>query len=369
MERLTKLRLVMKNENIDIYMVPSADPHLSEYFSERFKSREYLTGFTGSAGTFVITQDEAGLFTDGRYFIQAEKQLEGTTVDLYKMKEPGVPTLNEWLDSRLNKAMVLGYDGRLFDYTQLKAMKESLENMQIKYSEKKDLIEAVWKERPGFPEDKVYLHEYKYTGANAGEKIKMIREKMNSLKIDKYLVSSLNDIAWLFNIRCSDVKFTPVPYAYAVISLDEARLYINSIKITEDVRGYLEHEGVTILDYSAYYDDIKYIKDSKIFFDSDKVNGLMISSLDDSNSFLEGTDFIFMMKGRLSQVEINNLKNCQVRDGVAMVNFLHWMDKIILEGRLTEKKLQINLNSSEQSRIYTLSLVLTRPRLMEPMRL
>ena len=335
-ERIKQIRLAMKNEGIDIYIVPSSDPHLSEYFAERFKSRAFLSGFTGSAGTLVVTKDAAGLFTDGRYFIQAEKQLEGTGIDLYRMKEPGVPTLDQWLDSRLHKGMVLGYDGRLFSYNQLKEMKETLKRHEIGFIEDRDLVNMVWKDRPGLPNTKVFVHDRKYTGADVGEKVSMLRENMKLKKIDSYLMNALGDIAWLFNIRSRDVKYTPVSYAYALIDEEGAKLYIDRNKLDMNTTIYLQEEGVDIRDYHEYYDDLKSIENKRIFFDPDMANGLMTGSLCSSNTLIEGTDLVFMMKGCLNETEEKSLKKCQIRDGVAMVNFLHWLDSTSGSRKLTE---------------------------------
>ncbi|SHJ60176.1 Xaa-Pro aminopeptidase [Dethiosulfatibacter aminovorans DSM 17477] len=335
-ERLRNLRGKMKEEKIDVYIVPSSDPHLSEYYADRFKCREYITGFTGSAGTAVVTQDEAGLFTDGRYFIQAEKELDGSGIDLYKMKEPGVPTLNKWLESKLSDGMTLGYDGRLFSHNQLKEMKEDLKYNKIDYVDDKDLVDRIWDVRPGMPDSRVFIHDIKYTGIDTGEKIGKVREEMKSKKADVYLMNSLGSIAWLFNIRSHDVKYTPVAYAYGFIDDNGARLYIDKDKLDVNDLVYLREQGVDIRDYDRYFDDLKLVENSRIYYDPDMSNGLMTASLDDSNTLIDGKDIVFMMKGCLSDAEEKNLKSCQIRDGVAMVSFLCWFDKAVAEGGLYE---------------------------------
>ncbi len=333
---LEALRQHMKDEHIDIYIVPSSDSHLSEYVAEHFKSRAYLTGFTGSAGTAVVTLEEAGLFTDGRYFIQAERELEGTSIDLYRLLEPGVPSLNEWLDSHLDDGMTLGFDASLFSYNQVKKIKDNLKYKQINYSEDKDLIDKIWENRPQLPNDKIFLHEYQFTGAHISEKIADIRKEMTVYRADTYLMNSLNDIAWLFNFRCHDISFTPVAYAYALITDEEAYLYINEEKVPETMKQYFNKEGVTLKAYTNYYEDLKKLNNKKVFIDPNIVNGLMAVSINDTNRVIEADDLTYMKKARFSDVEEKNLKNCQVRDGVAMVNFLYWFDKNAPTGKLTE---------------------------------
>lgn len=335
-ERIKTLREEMKKESIDVYIVPSSDPHLSEYYTDRFKSREYMTGFTGSAGTAVFTKDEAGLFTDGRYFIQAERQLEGTGIDLYRMKEPGVPTLNQWLDSKLSDGMVLGYDGKLFSCSQLKEIKETLKDKSIDFIEEKDLVDEVWKDRPEMPDGRVFIHDIKYTGIDAGGKIEKLKDEMKSKNIDVYLMNSLGSIAWLFNIRSHDVKYTPVAYAYGLIDNEGARLYINKNKLDVNAVLYLKDQGVEIKDYTLFYEDLKGIKGSRVCYDPHMSNGLMASSLESSNTLVEENDIVFMMKGSLGEAEEENLKVCQIRDGVAMVKFLSWFDKTVAKGALYE---------------------------------
>jgi Xaa-Pro aminopeptidase len=335
-ERIKALQKEMKNENIDMYIIPSSDPHLSEYYAERFKSREYMTGFTGSAGTAVVTRDEAGLFTDGRYFIQADKQLDGSGIDLYRMREPGVPTLNEWLDSRLSDGMTLGYDGRLFSCSQLKEMKDHLEDKKIDYAEDKDLVDFLWEDRPELPDGRVFIHDIKYTGLDAGGKIDKLKNEMKTKKVDAYLMNSLGSIAWLFNIRSHDVEYTPVAYAYGLIDEDGAKLYINKSKLDVNDLVYLKEQGVDIRDYSQFYDDLKEIRDSRVCYDPAMSNGLMTAVLDPSNIQVQEKDIVFMMKGVLGAVEEENLKGCQVRDGVAMVKFFSWFDEAVAQGGLYE---------------------------------
>ena len=220
-ERIENLRKIMKRENIDYYIVPSADFHQSEYVSECFKSRAYITGFTGSAGTALIGMDKAILWTDGRYFIQAEQQLAGSGIELYKMRIPGWPSLEEYLSANMKEGECLGFDGRVFSINEYKEFKKIQQSKNIKIAMDKDLIAEICADKPSMPKEKVFLHDVKYCGKSVNEKLQEVREQMKTLGCKSYILSSLDDIAWLFNIRGNDVECTPVTLAYALSSVAE----------------------------------------------------------------------------------------------------------------------------------------------------
>lgn len=333
---LENLRIHMKTHNIDVYIIPSADPHLSEYVANRFKSRAYLTGFTGSAGTAVVTLTEAALFTDGRYFIQATQELQDTTIDLYRMGEPNVPTLNEWLQKNLRNGMILGYDAKLFSYSHLTTIQKDLSHLRLTYIEDQDLIDNIWPNRPTYPTDKVFHHEAKYTGAHISDKLQLIRAAMVKNQATTYILSSLNDIAWLFNMRGNDILYTPVVYAYALITDMSATLYINNKKVPKSIQHLFVEQGIALKPYEDYYHNLEKLKHQHIIFDPLKVNGLMIACLNKTNTLIEAPDLTYMEKSCLNSVEIKNQKKAQIRDGVAMVNFLHWLDTQIGHEDLTE---------------------------------
>lgn len=330
--RLAGLRAEMAKNNIDIYIIPSSDPHLSEYVSDTFKSRGFLTGFTGSAGTAVVSATEAGLFTDGRYFIQAEQELKDTTIGLIRMATPGHPTLEQWLSKRLKKGMTLGYDGRLFSSTQISSIKKKLSQLDIAYSSTLDLVDTIWLDRPGMPTAPAFLHEHKYTGAHIKEKLERIRLSMNNHNADTYLMNSLNDIAWLFNIRGNDIQSTPLPCAYALISDMSACIYINPDKLNGEIESYFEEEGVSVKAYTAYYEDLLALEHKHIVYDPNKANGLMVDSLDASNTLIETPDLTYIEKACYTEHELANTRKAHIKDGVAMVHFLHWLDTNIEKG-------------------------------------
>ncbi|SFC68169.1 aminopeptidase P family protein [Clostridium uliginosum] len=334
-DRIQKLREIMIRENIDYYVVPSGDFHQSEYVAEHFKSRAYITGFTGSAGTALIGKEKAILWTDGRYFIQAEQQLEGSGIELYKMKIPGWPTLEQWLMENMNDGETLSFDGRLFSINQYKEFKNIEDKKNIKISMDKDLIQELWTDKPELPKEKAFLHDVKYCGKSAKEKIKEVRYEMKKMSGESYIISSLDDIAWLFNIRGNDVKNTPVVLAYAVINQNEATLYIDKEKISTQDEKSLNLEGVTIKNYEDIFVAVKDIKNS-VILDPNKVSGYIYKQIKDDVKIVEDINITTKLKAIKNSTEIQSLKDCQIKDGVAMVRFLKWLKENVGKQKITE---------------------------------
>jgi len=350
-QHLKELRQAMSNKGIDLYIQPSADPHLSEYVADRFKGREHLTGFTGSAGTLLITQSEAVCYTDGRYFIQAEKELEGSSVSLMKLSTNGYPSISEWIQSQCVDGSCIGLDGRLYATTDFLNLQSSLESLNLSYQTDLDLLEDTWKERPDFPTSPIFVHELHYTGLSAKDKISAIQEQLKQTLATTYLMTSLNDIAWLFNIRANDVAYTPVAYAYAIISLECATLYVNPKQLNEEVTHHLSTNTIQTKDYRDFYADLADLSNSTILLDPNKTNALTTSLIASSNKVLHKDDPTYMMKAQLHPIEKENLHRAQIRDGVAMVNFLAWFDSAIPAGNVTEKEAeqQIEYFRSQQN--------------------
>ncbi|WP_339099792.1 aminopeptidase P family N-terminal domain-containing protein [Fusobacterium ulcerans] len=279
-ERIIKLRELMKKRGIDIYVVPSSDYHQSEYVGEYFKSREFISGFTGSAGTVVVTENEAGLWTDGRYFIQAEKQLKESTITLFKMGEENVPTYIEYIGKNLKNGQCLGFDGKVLSGKNVFDIKTGFGKKEIKIEDRYDLIGEMWSDRPALPKSDVFILDEKYCGESFESKIERVRKKMSNLNTNKHILTSLDDIAWLFNMRGRDVKNNPVSLSYAVISIEEAILYIDKNKITEEVEKYFIDKNIQLKDYFSIYEDVKTIaKNDVVLLDTAKVNYLIYNSI------------------------------------------------------------------------------------------
>ena len=313
-ERIEKLRKIMKRENIDYYIVPSADFHQSEYVSECFKSRAYITGFTGSAGTALIGMDKAILWTDGRYFIQAEQQLAGSGIELYKMRIPGWPSLEEYLSTNMKEGECLGFDGRVFSINEYKEFKKIQQSKNIKIAMDKDLIAEIWADKPSMPKEKVFLHDVKYCGKTVNEKVEEVREQMKTLGCKSYILSSLDDIAWLFNIRGNDVECTPVTLAYALINDKAAVLYIDKDKIGCEDKSILENrDGITLKNYEDIFEDVKLIK-GNVLLDPSKVSAFILTNLNEDVRVIESINITTNLKAIKNNVEIECFKNSHIKD-------------------------------------------------------
>lgn len=336
-DKLTLIRKLMKEKNIDAYIIPTSDPHQSEYVPSYWKGREWISGFTGSAGTIVITMDEAGLWTDGRYFIQAEEQLNGSEINLFRMGEPKVPSINKWIKNKLKSCSKVGIDGKLFSYSQVKSMKKVFDDKEIMIDSKQDLISDIWNKRPSLPKEKVFIHDIKYSGKSTKEKLEIVREKMNKENVDYYIMSSLDDIAWIFNIRGRDILCNPVAISYAIVSMKSATLFIDNDKIDIEVRKTLNESGVDIKDYDEIECELKCLySKSRIYLDPSKTSIWIYEAISRDCTIVEGEDIVMTFKAIKNSTEIENFKKCQVRDGVAMVRFLHWIDSNIGKENLTE---------------------------------
>ncbi|EGT3617106.1 aminopeptidase P family protein [Clostridium perfringens] len=323
-ERLEALRKVMKEKGIDYYIIPSGDAHQSEYVCEYYRGRAYMSGFTGSAGTLLVGLNKAILWTDGRYFIQALDELKGSSIEMFKMRIPGWPTLAEWLKENSKDGECIAFDGKVFslgDYKEFKKLEEE-NNVKIKIDE--DLLDEVWEDRPSLPKEKAFLHEVKYCGKSAKEKLVKVREEMKKLGAENYILASLDDIAWLYNIRGNDVKCNPVVLSYAIVKEDEAFLYVDKSKFTSHMKEELLKEGITLKEYDEIGDAIKELK-GKTLLDPNKTSAYLYECITDKNGILEDSNITTRLKAVKNETELENLKRCQVRDGVAMVRFMKWL--------------------------------------------
>lgn len=329
-ERIEDLLKHMEKNNFDAYIIPSADFHQSEYVAEHFKARNYISGFTGSAGTVVITKENGhGLWTDGRYFLQAEEELKDSGIKLFKMHQPGVLSYEKWLGKNLKKEATIGLDGRLFSIAQIENLKKKLKENNISIDSSKDLMNEIWVNRPGLPKEEIFIHDLKYAGKTIQEKVTQVREKMAEKYIDYYIISSLDDIAWLLNLRGNDISNNPVFLSYTVISKDEIYLYVNEEKLTEQAKNQLINSDIIIKDYNEVFKDVATLEDQKILCSKKKTSEYMRSQMHSSNEVIYSIDYTAHLKAQKNKVEISNLKNVFVKDGIAMVKFLYWLDQNI----------------------------------------
>ncbi|HBG3481350.1 TPA: aminopeptidase P family protein [Clostridioides difficile] len=336
-DRLSGLRKFMEEKNIDAYMIPSSDNHQSEYVGDYFKSREFISGFNGSAGTVIVTKDEAGLWTDGRYFIQAESQLEGSTIKLFKMGQEGCPTTDEYLYKNIPEGGTLGFDGRVISAREGATLAEKLSKKSIKIEYQYDLIDSIWPDRPALSDSKAFLLDVKYCGESFSSKLARLREKMSEKGTSTHVITTLDDIAWLFNIRGGDVKYNPVVLSYAVITLKEVYLFVDESKLNEEILNELAKENVQIKPYNDVYEFVKNIdKTEKVLLDGTKLSYTIYNNIPCEVEKVDEFNPVMFFKAQKNEVELENIRNSHVKDGVAFTKFMYWLKKNVGKMEITE---------------------------------
>lgn len=337
LERLKALRELMKERKIDAYLVPTDDFHASEYVGDYFKCRKYITGFTGSAGTAVIMQDMAGLWTDGRYFLQAADQLEGSTIQLFKMGEPEVPTVHQFLADKLEKGMCLGFDGRTVTAREADKLEELLREKEITFSVNDDLIGEIWNDRPALSCEPVMELDVKWAGESRADKIAKIRKQMKEKKADIFVLTSLDDIAWFLNIHGNDVHCCPVVLSYLVMTDKELRLFVNETVFSEEIRANLEADGVEIYPYNDVYSYVRTIDaDQKVLLSKANVNSRLVSNIPSEVTILDEENLTLLPKAIKNETEVENERIAHIKDGVAVTRFIRWMKETVGKEKITE---------------------------------
>lgn len=337
--RLNALRKLMKERGMDAYMIPTADFHESEYVGEYFKCREYMTGFTGSAGTALVTMDEACLWVDGRYYVQAAAQLKDSTMTMMKMGQEGVPSLGAYLDDKMPEGGCLGFDGRVVNAAEGLALEELLKERGARISFGEDLAGMIWEERPELSAEPAWVLDGRYAGKSALEKIADVRAAMKKAHASVHVLTSLDDIAWLLNIRGNDILYNPVVLSYALLTMDQLYLFVNSsvlvgkaypyLEDAEDisVRKYLERMGVTVMPYDGVYDMVEELKGEKVLLEKCRVNYAVYRLINGANKVIDRMNPTASMKAVKNDVEIENEKRAHIKDGVAMTKFIYWLKK------------------------------------------
>lgn len=335
-EKLTALREIMERESLDAYIVSGTDPHNSEYLPAAWQQREWISGFTGSFGTVVVLKEEAGLWTDTRYFIQAEKQLTDTGIQLHKLRIPGAVDYPEWLAEHLPADSRVGLDPYCISVSDMENLQELLKNKEIKVVEKNDLIGDIWLERPALPEGKIFLVPAEITGVPAKEKIEKVRDLLKERNSDYFLFSALDEIAWLYNIRCNDINFNPVAISYAIIGLEKAYWFVKRTKVTPEVSTLLENEGIEIHDYHhlfLFLDELK--KEASFCTDTSSLNYAVFHKLSSLFTVESVASPVIPAKGIKTSREIEGFREACIKDGVAITKFLYWLESNI-DNHLTE---------------------------------
>ena len=344
-ERLSRLRALMQQKGVGAYYVPTADFHLSEYVNPYFKSRQYLTGFTGSAGTLVVTMDEAALWVDGRYFIQAEEQLSGTPVKLMKMGEEGVPSVLEYL-SKLPEGAVIGLDGRTVSAAMALRMEKTLSTRNIALEPDMDLVGDIWPDRPPLPNAPVYVLGVDSVGVSAADKIADIRRVLVEKDADAHVLCTLDDIAWLFNLRGGDVECNPVFLSYAIIERDAAYIFADKSKFHACVQEYLRQLNVTLLPYNDIYEFAsKYDEGDAILLSTASVNYTLYDKLYDKAIIIDEENPEQLKKAIKNPVEIENMRKAHIKDGLAVTRFMRWVKENVGKEPISELSAAAKMDS------------------------
>ncbi len=334
----------MKEHALAAFIIPTTDPHLSEYTASHWKSREWISGFTGSAGTVVVTMDTAGLWTDSRYFLQAAEQIADSGIELFKEGLPETPSITEWLCKKLKPKECVGIDGQLFSVSAVETMIKELAVYEIGLDSRSDPMEELWENRPAMPQAPAYIYEPQYAGKPTDEKIDQIRKEMKQLKAQGMLISALDEIAWTLNLRGDDVKCNPLVVSYLLITNDEIVYFIAPEKITKEVSDYLQMQSITIKGYNELIDYLNVCNLSSILLTPSETNYAAYSAIPATCHIIRNDSPVALLKAIKNKQEINGIHTAMIRDGIALVRFLRWLEKAVPSGNETEISIDLKLH-------------------------
>lgn len=333
-EKIQTLRKLMKQEGVDGYLIPSSDPHMSEYLPECYKIRSWFSGFNGSAGTLVITEKEAALWTDGRYFVQAERQLKGSGIVLMRRGEPGVPEIEEWLSEQLPKEGTMGIHGMITSMKMICQLEIAFKQKSITIKDV-DLITPIWKERPALPHTSAWILEKKYAGKSPSEKIFQLREKLKKEQADGMLISRLDDTAWLFNLRADDIEYNPFAMCFGLILPDCVYLFIEKSRLADGAEAFLKSEGIEVLSYNQITEIISGVsKKVTVLYEASGSSYTLYEAMRENPAITvkEAEDLIQLMKSIKNETELESIRRAHIKDGIAMVRFAMELEEKIQTG-------------------------------------
>jgi Xaa-Pro aminopeptidase len=336
-ERLAAIRAFMETAKLDAFIVPSTDAHLSEYPPKKWESRKWISGFTGSAGTAVVTRKRAGVWTDSRYFLQAEAELEGSGFDLFKMGQPGTPDMTDWVVEQVGSGGTVGIDGLVYAASDAKSLKSVLDARGIRLETTLDPFAAIWKDRPEIAANKIFLLSDEITGESTKSKIERILGELDRLDADGLIVVSLDALAWIFNMRGSDVDYNPVAVAYGYVSKKESVLFVDEAKLDHFTKSALLKQGVKIDDYGQVFNYVANLPEkSTICITGSKINYKLYQTIPASCRIVDVPSPVDLMKAVKNGTELDGFRNAMIKDGVALVKFFMWLEKAVAEGVVTE---------------------------------
>lgn len=334
--RIHALRMTFNPNYIKAFIIPSTDPHLSEYVAPHWMSRQWISGFTGSAGTVVVTMDKAGLWTDSRYFLQAAQQLEGSGITLYKEMLPETPSITEFLHENLKPGESVSIDGKMFSVQQVEQMKEELAAFNLQVDIYGDPLKEIWKDRPAIPDAPAYVYDIKYAGKSCKDKVAAIREELKKKRIHAVFLSALDEIAWTLNLRGSDVHCNPVVVSYLLITQDEVIYFISPEKVSPEVEAYLKEQQVSLKGYDEAESSLAAFTGKNILIDPKKTNYAIYSAIRPECTVVRGDSPVALLKAVRNEQEIAGIHAAMQRDGVALVKFLKWLEEAVPSGKETE---------------------------------
>jgi Xaa-Pro aminopeptidase len=351
--KLTQLRALMKRRDIDAYIIPNTDPHLGEYIPEHWRIIQWLTGFTGSSATVVVTKKIAGLWTDSRYFIQAEEQLSGSGFSLKKLNVPSEPTWLEWVAEKMKNGSGIGIDGKLISIKSLENLKDLLAGKKVVVDIDCDLISEMWAGRPSMPDSIAFDYSIVFSGKERSDKINTVREHMTKAKIDSHLLTSVDDIMWLLNIRGNDLEYSPLLISFAIVKQEQILLFADEEKIPIKLASEFDKNYITILPYDELPVLLSRLKKgSSILINPETTNALIFNSITEKVNIVKDISIPTRLKAVKNSVEIENLRRVMIKDGAALTKFLFWLEKniggrTITELSAAEKLLEFRLQQSD----------------------
>lgn len=334
--RIAALRAHIAQEQIQAFIIPSTDPHLSEYVAPHWQSREWISGFTGSAGTVVVTAKDAGLWTDSRYFLQAARQLEGTCITLYKEMLPETPNIPEFLSAHLQEGNCVGIDGKMFSAEEVEHLQKELKKSGIRIKSIADPMQLLWTDRPAMPLAPAFVYDTKYAGMSFTEKLPAVRQAMEAAGADSLLLSALDEIAWLLNIRGNDVHCNPVVVSYLLIEKDKVNYFVQPQKVTPELAEYFSANGISVHPYEEIGDYLNSFNAHSILMNPAKTNYAIYSAIRPGCLIINGASPVALLKAIRNKQEIAGIHAAMQRDGVALVKFLKWLDEAVPAGKETE---------------------------------
>jgi len=349
-QRIGILRQHMARNGWDACLIPSSDPHQSEYVTGHWKGREWLSGFTGSAGIVVLTLEEAALWTDSRYVLQAKQELEGSGIEMHQQKVPYAPEHLDWLLERLEPGSTLALDGHVFSMSQIRRIRKKLGPQDIVLHAADDPLDAVWTDRPALPDTPVFAFPRRYAGRSRSEKLAEVREKMREKQVDQHLICTLDDIAWLLNVRGSDVECNPVAIGFLLLGTQQATLFMDPVKVPEEIMDALAEDGVQLAPYGALTDRLQSLSpEQSILLDPQRTSLRIWESVPEEVAVVEGETLPIALKAVKNETEIGHLRQAMQKDGVALTKLYCWLEAVLPERSITEYELARQLDRFRQS--------------------